>query len=135
MSDFTVDDSQRVPIKMWTAGVPVEDSAMQQLRNVAALPFVHKHVAVMPDVHWGMGATVGSVIPTKGAIVPAAVGVDIGCGMMAQRTSLVAGDLPDTLKGHYTRHALAENVIKSYLTEFWDISDTTPNKISSQNKS
>jgi tRNA-splicing ligase RtcB len=99
MSTFTVDGSQRAPIKMWTAGVPVEDGAMQQLRNVASLPFVHKHVAVMPDVHWGMGATVGSVIPTKGAIIPAAVGVDIGCGMMAQRTTLVASDLPDSLAG------------------------------------
>ncbi|MBV8189175.1 MAG: RtcB family protein [Alphaproteobacteria bacterium] len=99
MSDIIVDDSQRVPIKMWTSGVPVEDSAMQQLRNVASLPFVHRHVAVMPDVHWGMGATVGSVIPTKGAIVPAAVGVDIGCGMMAQRTTLGASDLPDSLAG------------------------------------
>jgi tRNA-splicing ligase RtcB len=97
MSTYTVDDGQRVPIKMWTAGVPVEDGAMQQLRNVASLPFVYKHVAVMPDVHWGMGATVGSVIPTKGAIVPAAVGVDIGCGMMAQRTTLTASDLPDSL--------------------------------------
>jgi tRNA-splicing ligase RtcB len=77
---FTVDDGERVPLKMWTVGVPVEASAMQQLRNVASLPFVHRHVAVMPDVHWGMGATVGSVIPTRGAIVPAAVGVDIGCG-------------------------------------------------------
>jgi tRNA-splicing ligase RtcB (3'-phosphate/5'-hydroxy nucleic acid ligase) len=96
-SSFSSDNSQRVPIKMWTAGVPVEEQAMQQLRNVASLPFVHEHVAVMPDVHWGMGATVGSVIPTKGAIVPAAVGVDIGCGMMAQRTTLVAGDLPDSL--------------------------------------
>lgn len=96
-SSFSSDNSQRVPIKMWTAGVPVEEQAMQQLRNVASLPFVHEHVAVMPDVHWGMGATVGSVIPTKGAIVPAAVSVDIGCGMMAQRTTLVAGDLPDSL--------------------------------------
>ena len=58
-NSFTVEGSQRVPIKMWTAGVPVEESAMQQLRNVASLPFVHRHVAVMPDVHWGMGATVG----------------------------------------------------------------------------
>ncbi len=96
-STYNTDSSQRVPIKMWIAGVPVEHSAMQQLRNVASLPFVHSHVAVMPDVHWGMGATVGSVIPTKGAIVPAAVGVDIGCGMMAQRTTLMAGDLPDSL--------------------------------------
>jgi tRNA-splicing ligase RtcB len=97
MSTYTVEDGQRVPIKMWTAGVPVEAGAMAQLRNVASLPFVHGHVAVMPDVHWGMGATVGSVIPTKGAIVPAAVGVDIGCGMMAQRTTLSASDLPDSL--------------------------------------
>lgn len=96
---YQVDASQRLPIKMWTNGVPVEDSAMIQLRNVASLPFVHKHVAVMPDVHWGMGATVGSVIPTRGAIVPAAVGVDIGCGMMAVKTDLTASDLPDSLAG------------------------------------
>jgi tRNA-splicing ligase RtcB len=86
-----------MPIKAWTNGVPLEDSARKQLLNVAALPFIHKHVAVMPDVHWGMGATVGSVIPTKGAIVPAAVGVDIGCGMVAARTGLAANDLPDNL--------------------------------------
>lgn len=85
------------PIKAWTNGVPLEDSARKQLINVAALPFIHSHVAVMPDVHWGMGATVGSVIPTKGAIVPAAVGVDIGCGMVAARTALTANDLPDNL--------------------------------------
>lgn len=85
------------PIKAWTEGVPVDESAWDQLRNVAKLPFLHKHVAVMPDVHWGIGATVGSVIPTSGAIVPAAVGVDIGCGMMAVRTSLEASDLPDDL--------------------------------------
>ena len=85
------------PIKAWVDGVPVDAKAMQQVRNVAALPFVHKHVAVMPDVHLGWGATVGSVIPTHGAIVPAAVGVDIGCGMMAVRTSLTAADLPDNL--------------------------------------
>lgn len=88
-----------VPVKRWTRGVPVEDAALRQLANIAQLPFVHKWVAAMPDVHWGMGATVGSVIPTKGAIVPAAVGVDLGCGMMATRTSLTAGDLPDSL-GH-----------------------------------
>lgn len=85
------------PIKMWTHGVPVEESAMEQIKNVAALPFIHKHVAVMPDVHLGHGATVGTVIATKGAIVPAAVGVDIGCGMMAVKTNLVASDLPDNL--------------------------------------
>ncbi|WP_020472340.1 RtcB family protein [Zavarzinella formosa] len=86
-----------VPIQGWTEGVPVEEKALQQLRNVASLPFIHKHVAVMPDVHWGMGATVGSVIPTVGAIIPAAVGVDIGCGMMAVRTGIQAEDLPDNL--------------------------------------
>src|SRR5262244_2060330 len=88
----------RVPVKAWTRGVPVEDQAREQLRNVASLPFVFKHVAVMPDVHWGMGATVGSVIPTLGAIVPAAVGVDIGCGMCAVQTTLRASDLPEDLK-------------------------------------
>lgn len=87
------------PIKSWTRGVQVEEQAWQQLKNVAALPFIFKHVAAMPDVHWGMGATVGSVIATKGAIVPAAVGVDIGCGMMAVRTSLTASDLPESLAG------------------------------------
>src|ERR1700747_3163274 len=87
------------PIKAWTKGVQLEDQARQQLLNVAQLPFIFKWVAAMPDVHWGVGATVGSVIPTKGAIIPAAVGVDIGCGMMAVQTSLNARDLPDNLKG------------------------------------
>ena len=86
------------PIKAWTKGVAVEDAAKQQLLNVARLPFIYKWIAAMPDVHWGMGATVGSVIPTKKAIVPAAVGVDIGCGMMALRTTLDASHLPDDLK-------------------------------------
>ena len=84
-------------IKAWIDGVTVEDQARAQLDNIAQMPFIHKHVAIMPDVHWGMGATVGSVIPTKGAIIPAAVGVDIGCGMMAHRTNLRADDLPDNL--------------------------------------
>lgn len=92
-------ESGRSPIKAWIDGVELEDAARAQLLNVASLPFIHKHVAVMPDVHWGMGATVGSVIPTTGAIVPAAVGVDIGCGMMAVRTSLRADQLPDNLSG------------------------------------
>ena len=86
-------------IKAWIDGVSVEDQARAQLDNIASMPFIHKHVAIMPDVHWGMGATVGSVIPTKGAIIPAAVGVDIGCGMMAHRTNLRAEDLPDNLFG------------------------------------
>ena len=85
------------PIKMWTQNVPVEEAAKQQLRNTAKLPFIHKWLAVMPDVHLGKGSTIGSVIPTKGAIIPAAVGVDIGCGMMAVKTSLTASDLPDHL--------------------------------------
>jgi tRNA-splicing ligase RtcB len=88
-----------VPIKAWTRGVQLEDQARQQLLNVAQLPFIFKWVAAMPDVHWGVGATVGSVIPTKGAIIPAAVGVDIGCGMMAVQTNMNARDLPENLKG------------------------------------
>lgn len=85
------------PIKLWTRGVPVEDDARKQLINTARLPFIFRHLAVMPDVHLGKGSTIGSVIPTQGAIIPAAVGVDIGCGMIAARTSLRAGDLPDNL--------------------------------------
>ena len=86
-----------LPIKAWVRGVPVEDVALAQLRNVAQLPIVHGWVAAMPDVHWGIGATVGSVIPTRDAIIPAAVGVDIGCGMSAMRTTLSASDLPEDL--------------------------------------
>lgn len=85
------------PIKAWTKGVFVEEHAKDQLRNIARLPFIHKHVAAMPDMHLGKGATVGSVIATHGAIVPAAVGVDIGCGMMAVKTTLTANELPDSL--------------------------------------
>jgi tRNA-splicing ligase RtcB len=87
------------PIKMWTDGVPVEEDAKKQLVNTAKMPFIYKHLAVMPDVHLGKGSTIGSVIPTLGAIIPAAVGVDIGCGMMAARTTLTAADLPDNLQG------------------------------------
>ena len=86
-----------VPIKMWTKGVPVEAKAREQLARAAKMPFVFDHIAVMPDVHVGIGATVGSVIATKGAIIPAAVGVDIGCGMMAAQTTLMASDLPENL--------------------------------------
>ncbi|HYR41321.1 MAG TPA: RtcB family protein [Methylomirabilota bacterium] len=88
-----------VPIKAWTRGVPIEEAAAKQLANVARMPFIHQWVAAMPDVHWGIGATVGSVIPTVGAIIPAAVGVDIGCGMMAMQTTLTASDLPESLRG------------------------------------
>ena len=94
----TIIDTRGVPIRAWVKDVHVDDNAMQQLRNVASLPFIHRWVAAMPDIHWGIGATVGSVIPTKKAIIPAAVGVDIGCGMMAVKTSLSAADLPDDLK-------------------------------------
>ena len=86
-----------VPLKMWTQGVPVEESAKRQLQNAARLPIVFKHIAAMPDVHFGIGATVGSVIPTFRAIIPAAVRVDIGCGMIACKTTLRAEDLPDNL--------------------------------------
>ncbi|HFC91426.1 MAG TPA: RtcB family protein [Leucothrix mucor] len=85
------------PVKSWTRDVPFDDNAKQQLRNIAKMPFIHKWVAAMPDVHLGKGATIGSVIPTTGAIIPAAVGVDLGCGMMAVKTSLRADQLPDDL--------------------------------------
>lgn len=88
---------QGANVKMWTEGVPVEHDALQQIRKVASLPVVHGHVAIMPDVHLGVGATIGSVIPTKSAIIPSAVGVDIGCGMCAVQTNVFAEDLPDSL--------------------------------------
>ncbi|WP_374583195.1 RtcB family protein [Pseudoduganella sp.] len=84
-----------VPVHIYTDDI--DHSAIQQLLNISSLPIVHPHVAAMPDVHSGIGATVGSVIPTRGAIIPAAVGVDIGCGMNAVRTTLTAGQLPDNL--------------------------------------
>ncbi len=90
-------EGSATPIKGWVRGVQLESQAHEQLRNIAAVPFVGPWVAVMPDVHLGKGATVGSVIPTRGAIIPAAVGVDIGCGMAAVRTTLRASDLPDSL--------------------------------------
>ncbi|MFC5721969.1 RtcB family protein [Streptomyces gamaensis] len=93
---YTEVPGARVPIRMWADPAGVEDVAMQQLRNVSTLPWI-KGLAVMPDVHFGKGATVGSVIAMKGAVCPAAVGVDIGCGMSAVRTSLTANDLPGDL--------------------------------------
>lgn len=86
-----------VPVKIYTEDI--EPSAYQQLVNMSQMPFIHSHIAAMPDVHCGIGATVGSVIPTKGAIIPAAVGVDIGCGMNALRLSIKADQLPDNLRG------------------------------------
>lgn len=86
---------QKVPVKIWTNEVDIQ--SLNQLSNIAQLPFIHKHVAAMPDVHLGKGATVGSVIATKNAIIPAAVGVDIGCGMAAYQLSLSAIHLPNSL--------------------------------------
>lgn len=86
-----------VPLKMWVQGVPVDDTAKEQLALAAQLPIIFKHIAAMPDVHAGKGSTIGSVIPTKGAIIPAAVGVDIGCGMMACETNLHKDQLPQDL--------------------------------------
>lgn len=94
---------QNVDIRMWTRPDEVEPFAMQQLQNISALPWAVKHIAVMPDVHYGKGATVGSVIALRDAVSPAAVGVDIGCGMAAVRTSLTASDLPATLRGLRSR--------------------------------
>ena len=95
----TLEGHGGLPIKAWIRGVPTDDKAIRQLQDVSRLGIVHGHVAAMPDVHFGIGATVGSVIPTRDAIIPAAVGVDIGCGMMAVRTSMTASDLPDDLGG------------------------------------
>src|ERR1044071_7769380 len=108
------------PIKAWTKGVQIEDARRRQVENVARLPFIYKHVAVMPDVHFGRGATVGSVIPTKGAIIPAAVGVDIGCGMCAVKTSLTSHDRPETLK------PLRSAIEKAVPVGFGDYGDHVP---------
>lgn len=97
-------EEKHAPVKAWDHGVEFDDNTRGQLRNLAGMPFIHKHVAAMPDAHWGMGATIGSVIATKGAIIPAAVGVDLGCGMMAWQTTLKASDLPDNL--HAIRTAI-----------------------------
>ena len=96
----------KVPVKIYTDDI--EHAAINQLANIAQLPFIHSHVAAMPDVHYGLGATVGSVIPTRGAIIPAAVGVDIGCGMNAVRLSLKAEQLPDNL--HRIRSAIESTI-------------------------
>jgi tRNA-splicing ligase RtcB len=90
-------NGQKFPVALWTDIYGVESEALNQLRNIGNLPYIHKHVAVMPDVHYGKGATVGSVIAMKDAVSPAAVGVDIGCGMAAIRTNLTAADLPESL--------------------------------------
>lgn len=94
---YNVIKGDLVDVRMWTKFVPVESGAIDQLRSITKLPFVFKHVAAMPDVHVGTGSTVGTVMATKSAVIPAAVGVDIGCGMIACRISLKAEDLPDNL--------------------------------------
>jgi tRNA-splicing ligase RtcB len=106
--NYEVIETPGVPVKAWIRGVPLEQAARVQLLNVARLPFIHKWVAVMPDVHLGKGSTIGTVIPTTTAIIPAAVGVDIGCGMMAVQTTLRAQDLPDNLTS--VRRAIEEAV-------------------------
>ena len=103
-----IDKQKHKLVKSWTRGVTFDENAKQQVLNMAGLPFIHSHIAIMPDVHLGKGATIGSVIPTKGAIVPAAVGVDLGCGMMAVKTSLMASDLPESLIN--LRHEIEKNV-------------------------
>src|SRR5215470_11043124 len=87
-----------VPIRSWAPAHEVDTNAIRQLKAVASLPWVAHHVAVMPDVHVGKEATVGSVVAMRGAVAPAAVGVDIGYGMAAVKTSVVADDLPDNLR-------------------------------------
>ena len=94
---YNVIKGDLVDVKMWTKFVPVESGAIDQLRSITKLPFVFKHVAAMPDVHIGTGSTVGTVLATHGTVIPAAVGVDSGCGMIACRISLKAEDLPDNL--------------------------------------
>jgi tRNA-splicing ligase RtcB len=94
-------DGYKVPVKMWNSNVLIDSGVFDQAGNMAKLPFIFKHVALMPDAHVGKGATVGSVIPTRGAIVPSFAGVDLGCGVIASRLSLKADDLPDSLEAVY----------------------------------
>jgi tRNA-splicing ligase RtcB (3'-phosphate/5'-hydroxy nucleic acid ligase) len=113
----------RVPIRLWANAHEVESDALRQLKAVASLPWVAHHVAVMPDVHVGRGATVGSVIAMRGAVAPAAVGVDIGCGMTAVKTSLLASHLPDNLR--QLRLAIEEAVPvgrRQYTAPVWQAS-------------
>jgi len=116
-----------VPVKVYTDDL--EHAAYEQLINMAKMPFIHSHIAAMPDVHCGIGATVGSVIPTKGAIIPAAVGVDIGCGMNAIRLSLKAEQLPDNLRG--LRSAIEREVPVGFAMHKYDaVPDSTIRSLS-----
>ena len=121
---FTTINGRNVPIKLWAPISEVGSEVIAQLKNVAGLPWVAHHVAVMPDVHAGRGATVGSVIAMRGAVAPAAVGVDIGCGMAAVQTSLKAGDLPDDLRRLRLAIEAAIPVGKlAHAKEAWEASD------------
>jgi tRNA-splicing ligase RtcB len=117
---YLFEKTKGVAIKHWTKGLGMDEAAREQLHNIASMPFIHKHVACMPDVHYGKGATIGSVIATKGAIVPAAVGVDLGCGMMALKTSLKAHQLPDNL--HEIRNSI-EKVVPHGRTDNGGVND------------
>lgn len=136
MRNYEVYESKNKHIKAWTKGVPIESEAVKQLQNTASLPFIFNHIAVMPDVHFGLGATIGSVVATKGAVIPAAVGVDIGCGMMAIQLTLNAKDLPDSLAHVRTEIEKAvpvgfaqhkENVLDKAQQKAWakDVKDLT----------
>ena len=103
---LNADAAYGVPVKIFTNDI--DQDSIEQLTKMAQLQFIHSHIAVMPDVHVGKGATVGSVIPTKHAIIPAAVGVDIGCGMNAIRLNLKSSQLPDNLSS--LRHAIERKV-------------------------
>lgn len=89
-------DTETGKLLIWASDI--EDNTLEQARRVSSMPFVWPHLALMPDAHWGKGATVGSVIPTLGAVIPSAVGVDVGCGMRAVRTQFKVDDLPDDRK-------------------------------------
>ena len=108
MMNYKVLENSPGLVKMWADGVHVEDEAKEQIRRLSGLPFIHRHVAVMPDVHLGRGCSVGTVIPTYKAVIPAAVGVDLGCGMMAVQTDLTSNDLPENLKA--VRSGIERNV-------------------------
>lgn len=140
-------EGTQVSVRLWTDVSDVESQALDQLKNIAGLPWAFHHVAVMPDVHFGKGATVGSVIAMKDAVAPAAVGVDIGCGMAAVRTNLSSQDLPDNLKLLRSRVEQAipvgrdshDNVVKyaeklRLWKEFHDLTDAVHDRLARARK-
>jgi tRNA-splicing ligase RtcB len=108
VSNYRVLEESPGLVKIWDKNVPGEEAAFKQIKNLSGLPFIHRHVAIMPDFHSGRGAVIGSVIPTHKAVIPAAVGVDLGCGMMAVQTDLTSDDLPDNLRA--VRSLIERNV-------------------------